>query len=39
MANTDMRYELSPLVDKAAHHNAIEKIYYFERMDKVILYE
>ena len=39
MANTDMRYEPSPLVDKKSHNNSIEKIYYFERIDKVILYE
>jgi hypothetical protein len=39
MASADMRYEESKLVDKKAHNNYIEKIYYFERIDKVILYE
>jgi len=39
MANADMKYEESMLKDKRSHNNHIERIYYFERIDKVILYE
>jgi hypothetical protein len=39
MANADMKYEESLLKDKRSHNNHIERIYYFERIDKVILYE
>jgi len=39
MANADMKYEESTLKDKRSHNNHIERIYYFERIDKVILYE
>lgn len=39
MATTNMKYEESSLVDKKSHNNYIEKIYYFERIDIVVLYE
>lgn len=34
-----MRYEESSLIDKKSHNNYIEKIYYFERIDIIVLYE
>jgi hypothetical protein len=39
MATTNMRYEESSLIDKKSHNNYIEKIYYFERIDIIVLYE
>ena len=39
MANATMKYEESKLEDKKSHNNYIEKIYYFEKIDKVILFE
>ena len=39
LTSTNMRYEESKLEDKKSHNNYIEKIYYFERIDIVVLYE
>ena len=39
MANADMKYEESPIKDKRSYHNHIERIYYFERIDRIVLYE
>jgi len=35
----DMRYEESKIKDPSTHNNHIERIYYFERIDMVLLYE
>ena len=36
----DMMYQESPdIIDRQPHNGQIEKIYYFEKIDKVILFE
>jgi len=37
--NITTNYYESPIVDTTTHNNYIEKIFYFQQIDKVILYE
>jgi hypothetical protein len=37
--SSDMKYEESKIKDPSTHNNHIERICYFERIDKVLLYE
>ena len=38
--STDMMYtESQDIIDKFPHNGQIEKIYYFEKIDKVVLFE
>ncbi len=37
--NLNMNYYESALVDTTTHNNYIEKIYYVQQIDKVLLYE
>lgn len=37
--NTNFEYNESAIQDQTTHNNYIDKIFYFARLDKVILYE